>query len=366
MLKLETPLLLSPVFKPKIWGRTELAPLFAKGPAPRDKKRLPSGRVWAPPVEMGRVGEAWITDQNSTFMNGPVAGSTLGEISAAHPEAVHGSDWPLKTFPILAKYIFTSEWLSVQVHPDDAAARRFDPGELGKCEMWYVVRGGRRAEFLLGAKPGTTKEALRRACERGTSKALLNHFRPRPSEAIYVPPGTVHALGPDIVLFEVEQNSDLTYRLDDYGRMGLDGRPRPLHLDKGIEIARVEARPRRNLARIKLREKFGWRRYVLACPDFALEELTLTKTGSFAGRRERVEILSVLAGSGRIDTAGAWMGYFPGDTWLIPPGAGPYRIVPRGSTRILKCYVPDVRKDSRELLVRRRVKKAEVQKIVFE
>ncbi len=365
MLKLETPLLLSPIFKPKIWGRKNLSPLFGKVAA-RTKDPGTYGRVWTPPAEMERVGEAWITDRNSVFMNGPVAGLTLGQVSSEHPTLLHGSAWRNKSFPILAKYIFTSDWLSVQVHPNDAEARRLDPGNLGKCEMWYIMQGGGRAEFLLGAKPGTTVEALRRTCERGMSRNLLNRFRPRAGEAVFVPPGTVHALGPDMALFEVEQNSDLTYRLDDFGRKGQDGKLRPLHLEKGMEVARVESRPHRNLPRLSFREKFGWKRYIVACPYFALEELTLSKTGSFESRRERVEILSVASGSGRVDTFKGWMGYFPGDTWLIPPGAGPYRIVPRGTTRILKCYFPNVDKDFREPLARKRVKKSEFQKVVFD
>ncbi|MBI1941624.1 MAG: hypothetical protein HYS33_08980, partial [Acidobacteria bacterium] len=185
-------------------------------------------------------------------------------------------------------------------------------------------------------------------------------------EAIFIPPGTVHALGPGLVLFEVEQNSDLTYRLDDYGRLGLDGKPRPLHLDKGLDVTQVELPAFRDLPEFRYREPYGARRFVLACRFFALEELTLRKTGTFHGRPEHVEVLTLLEGEGRVETDAGWLGYQTGHTWLIPPATGKYRLVPRVKTRLLKFYVPEIEEDFRRPLQKRGAKAAKLNRIIFD
>ena len=252
------------------------------------------------------------------------------------------------------------------MHPDDRYARKHDPGNLGKCEMWYIIHAEPEAEILLGMKPGTSLEMLREACERGRSKDLLYRFHPKAGEAIFVPPGTVHALGPGLVLFEAEEHSDMTYRLDDFGRLGLDGKPRPLHLEKGFGVIVPEASPLRNLPHRVVDEPFGSRRYILACPHFAVEELRLGKTGRFKASAEHVETFSIVAGEGRLETAAGWMGYHAGDTWVIPPEAGPYRVSPVEKTKMLKFYVPDVDKDFRRPLSRRGLKAGQIRKILFD
>ena len=170
--------------------------------------------------------------------------------------------------------------------------------------MWYVVHADPHAGILLGLKPSITQEALRPAFEKGKSKELLNHFRPGLGEAIFLPPGTIHALGPGLIIFEVEQNSDLTYRLDDFGRIGLDGKSRPLHLDKGLEVIRMDLPLYHNLPRFEFREIYGSRRFILANRYFALEELTVEAPASFSGSPERVEALTVLHGEGTMEAAG--------------------------------------------------------------
>ena len=351
------PLQLSNVFKPKIWGQRDLAPLFA---APQ-----PEGR--ADEEESNQlIGEVWITDDLSRFLNGPAAGMTLAEASEKYGPELHGQSWTGRRFPILAKFIFTSDWLSVQVHPDDDYAAVHDPGNVGKCEMWYFLRSDPQAAILLGLKPGVTMEQLKQAFANGTSRGLLQDFRPEAGEAVFLPPGTVHALGPGLALFEVEENSDLTYRLDDFGRQGLDGEPRPLHLAKGLDVIRPDLPPLRDLPPLEFKEKYGLRRFVLASRFFALEELRVRQTASFHSSPERVEVLSILEGEGRIENQAGWLAYRTGDTWLIPPAANLYRLVPRLETRLLKFYVPDLERDFREPLKRRGIPAAKIRQIVFE
>lgn len=366
MSALNSPLQLATALKPKIWGRDDLSPLYP----PPGEDDLPSSRKakiaggLSKPGEL--IGEVWATDDTSRFLNGPVAGLTLAEASAQYGPELHGQAWPGARFPLLAKYIFTSDWLSVQVHPDDDYARLHDPGSLGKCEMWYIIEAAAGAEYLLAAKSGVTKEALRAAFQKGASKDLLERHHPKQGEAVFVPPGTLHALGPGLVLFEVEQNSDLTYRLDDFGRLGLDGKPRPLHLAKGLEVLQEDLPPRCRLPRWEFEESFGARRYVMACRYFALEELLLRKIATFKSSPERVEVYSVLRGEGRVENASGWLGYRTGETWIIPPAAGSYRFVPQRGTRLLKFYVPSLVKDFRRPLAARNVPPEMVEKIVFD
>ncbi len=367
MPKLDAPLQLSPAFQPKIWGRCDLAPLYQRPGKSRSRRRADEGVAFAPAIATGEpIGEAWLTGDEARFMNGPVSGLTLGEVSRRYGPELHGKSWKGARFPVLAKFIFTSDWLSVQVHPDDAYAGVHDPGNVGKCEMWYILKADRGASFLLGLKPKTSIEALRAACEAGHSKKLLRLFHPEANEAVFVPPGTVHALGPGLVLFEAEQNSDLTYRLDDYGRLGLDGKPRPLHLEKGMEVARIDSPAHRALPLVVLRESYGSRRLVVACRTFAVEELTLRRAASFSGSPERVEALAVVAGDGRVETGAGWLGYRTGETWLIPPATPSYRLVPGVLTRLLKFYVPDLARDFVEPMAARRGGAAKLRKVVLD
>jgi mannose-6-phosphate isomerase len=351
------PVQLSNIFKPKIWGRRDLTPLF-------DIPVAPAGT--GGPLANQRIGEVWVTDDTSRFLNGHAAGMTLAEASEKYGPELHGRSWPGRRFPLLAKYIFTSDWLSVQVHPDDAYAAVHDPGNLGKCEMWYFLTADPDAGILLGLKPGVTKEQLLPAFKGGTSRDILQCFRPAPEEAAFLAPGIVHALGPGLVVFEVEENSDITYRLDDFNRPGLDGKPRPLHLEKGLDVIRPELPPQRELPRIEFKEKYGTRRFVLASRYFALEVLSVHQMATFHSSPERVEVLSILEGEGRIENEAGWLGYRLGETWLIPPAAGLYRIVPGLDTKFLKFYVPDLERDFREPLKRQGIPPEKIRQIVFE
>jgi mannose-6-phosphate isomerase len=164
----------------------------------------------------------------------------------------------------------------------------------------------------------------------------------------------------------VEENSDLTYRLDDFGRMGLDGKPRPLHLEKGLDVIRPELPPLCNLPRVQCKENYGMRRFVLASRCFALEELTVLRTATFPSSADRVEALSFVDGEGRIENEAGWLAYRTGETWLIPPASGDYRLVPEFDTRILKFYVPDIERDFREPLKKRGTPPEKISAIVFE
>lgn len=348
MLRLNEPLQLAPVFKEKVWGRRDLAPLY---PDHWTTSRGQDIKISRPKARKASLtGEVWLTDDQATFTNGALAGKTLGDACKELGSELCGDNAPDGRFPILAKFLFTSDWLSVQVHPDDAYAREHEAGSRGKCEMWYFVDADHDAAMLLGAKRGVDLDAFRDAVTAGGCEALLQRFIPRAEEAAFVPPGTVHALGPGLTLFEAEENSDITYRVDDFGRVGADGKPRPLHLAKALEVSKLELPARRDLPRLEIAEKYGKRRFVVACPFFAVEELRVEKPGNFTGTPGRVEALTVVAGEGRVETSKGWYAYRPGDVWLIPPSAPQYRLSPEEKSRFLKFYVPNLDKDFGEPL----------------
>jgi mannose-6-phosphate isomerase len=204
------PLLLKPEFRERIWGTRDLSPLY--GPAPGE----------AP------IGEVWLTGDDNQVANGALAGMSLGELCRRYGRDLVGETAPdADRFPLLVKFLFPRDKLSVQVHPDDETARRSGL-PCGKTECWYVFQAEAGAKIGLGLKPGTTREEFARAIEEVRAERLLNWIDVRAGEIIYVDAGTVHTIGPGVILLETQQNSDTTYRLYDYGR------PRQLHVQQGL------------------------------------------------------------------------------------------------------------------------------------
>ncbi len=193
---------LEPFFTPRIWGQRSLAPWYP------DKANLPEP-----------VGEAWLTAFDSRISNGPFAGKTLREAWQAMPAEWRGAQFAsCAEFPLLIKFIFPNDRLSIQVHPDDAYASKFEQaaGGRGKTEMWHIVCAEPGAEVLIGLKPGVDQEAFRRSLRANTVEDLLEHFHVRSGETYFIPAGTQHAMGAGLVVCEIQQYSDLTYRVYDY------------------------------------------------------------------------------------------------------------------------------------------------------
>src|SRR6201987_2546355 len=204
------PFRIVPVFDPRPWGTTDLSPIYPDHKF--DEK----------------IGEAWLTGDHCKVANGPLAGRTLAELSAERKrELVGEAARDPQRFPLLLKFLFPHEKLSVQVHPDDAQAQRTGQ-PWGKTECWYVAAAKPGAQVAMGLKPGVTRAQFERAIEEKRAEDLLRWIQIYPGEMIYVAGGTVHTLGPGPILFETQQQSDCPYRLYDYGR------PRELHLKEGL------------------------------------------------------------------------------------------------------------------------------------
>jgi mannose-6-phosphate isomerase len=212
-----SPFRIAPFFRPRIWGFHDLSPWF-------DFKT--SGEP---------IGEVWLTGDQCLAETGPLAGDSLDEIVRDHGTALLGEGYGGEAFPLLVKVLFPKEKLSVQVHPDDAMARKYgDPR--GKTECWYVLDAEPDARVALGLKPVADSEKVRAAILDSSLEELLEMVPVKAQDMIFVDAGTVHAIGPGVVMLETQQNSDLTYRMYDYGR------PRELHIDKSLEATRMHTR----------------------------------------------------------------------------------------------------------------------------
>lgn len=257
------PVRLPDTFKEKIWGTTDLAPWY---PAPEKK-----------------IGEVWFEAD----------------------------------LPLLAKFVFTDDRLSVQVHPDDSFARTHE-NSLGKTEMWYVLRADPGAQLAIGFREPITRERLRQSALSGEIERLLHWVDVKPGDAFFIPAGTVHAIGAGLVLCEVQQHSDITYRLYDYGRS------RELHLEKAIQVASLDA----NAAQPA--------ELPIDCQYFHVEVARITTPIDYPPSRDRFHLLIFVAGSGKI--AGRF--FREGEAWLVPAGAEMFSIQPGEPTKFLRAWAP--------------------------
>ncbi|MFZ1934161.1 MAG: type I phosphomannose isomerase catalytic subunit, partial [Thermoguttaceae bacterium] len=198
------PLRFEPIYQYRLWGGRRLADVLT-APLPGD----------------GPIGEAWVLsdrdDHQSAVANGPLKGRTIGQLLKQWPEQLLGKlAGRFRRFPLLLKFLDAHDMLSVQVHPSDWQTNYLPPGETGKTEAWVVLEAGTESRIYAGLKPATTADNLRRAIANGAVAEHLVCFMPKPGDGVFLPAGTVHALGGDVVVFEVQQNSDVTFRLYDW------------------------------------------------------------------------------------------------------------------------------------------------------
>jgi mannose-6-phosphate isomerase len=217
------PLRFEPVLKRYLWGGRRLGELFAKPLGPESD-----------------YAESWeLVDRDpeqSRVVAGPVAGKTLRELLRDYPQQILGRHAPQPRFPLLVKLLDAAQLLSVQVHPNDVQAGRMTPPDLGKTEVWHVLAAQPGSKLYAGLKAGVDRARLEKALHAGTVAECLHEIEPRVGDTIFIPPGTVHALGAGVVIAEFQQSSDVTLRLFDWNRVGADGKARPLHIDAALPI----------------------------------------------------------------------------------------------------------------------------------
>jgi len=307
------PLCFEPILKQKIWGGRRLQALLGK--------HLPT---------RAGVGESWeLSDHpsaQSRVAEGPAKGLTLRRLIETDAEPILGPDAPQawhRRFPLLIKFIDADDRLSIQVHPDDAFAAEHEAGESGKTECWWVMHADPEAWVIRGLRSGVSREELSRALADGNVEDKLNRLRVATGDFIFIPAGTVHAVGPGILLAEIQQTSDVTYRLWDWGRVGPDGKERPLHIDHALESIHYGEQSRGG-THSSASPQAGPSE-LCRCHAFAVTKVEMQK-GSWHGHTAGSFVIIVtIRGHGSLQTAeGEAVPLGAGDTLLVPADAGAF------------------------------------------
>ncbi len=318
------PMKTNPVFKQYIWGGNHLKTLFGKEIP--DDFAAESWEVSAHPA-----GECKIA-------NGAYRGVLLSGVIAKLGDRFWGSSLAgSKKFPLLIKLLDANDRLSVQVHPDDTYAKEHEHGENGKNEMWYVLAAKEGAQIACGFRRDITKQEYEDAISNGTLEELLNFIPVKAGDCYYIPAGTVHAIGAGIVIAEVQQSSDATYRVYDYNRRDAEGNLRELHIKKAIDVSRLEKNTVQNADPSMQPDGSGvYSRLLCDCPNFHASYLKIENTCHLASNPSYFEILLLAEGEGKLWFGSESMAISAGDTILIPAQMGNYRI--EGTCGLLKIH----------------------------
>lgn len=320
------PLKFKPVYKDYIWGGRNLEKL---------NKSLPDGNV----------AESWEIschkDGMSIVENGELAGKTLEEIIKEHGKEILGASIKEKfgdNFPLLIKLIDANKDLSVQVHPNDEYAILHENGENGKNEIWYIVSCKPGAKIVYGLKEHVTKEEFLSSIKENKIKDCLNYRKVSPGDFIYIPAGTIHAIGEGIVIAEIQQSSNLTYRVYDYDRVDKSGNKRELHVDKAMEV--INFNPMKNHEQEQNKVYIGkssTRQCKIKSKYFNVDLYDINEEIKEVSDKNTFYIYVVVDGKGKINYANKSMDIAVGDSVLIPAGLREHSI--EGQVKLLKTYI---------------------------
>ena len=323
------PLRFEPIYQYRLWGGRRLAELLTA--------LLPGD---------GPIGEAWILsdrdDHASRVADGPLKGRTITQLMEQSREQLLGKlAQRFHRFPLLLKFLDAHEMLSVQVHPADSQTSLLPAGETGKTEAWVVLEAGKKSRIYAGLKPGTTADDLRRVLANGTVAGDLAYFTPKPRDGVFLPAGTVHALGGDVVVFEIQEDSDVTFRLYDWDHIDAKtGHLRALQVDQafacidfvdgaaGLVVPVVEsATPVRREGLFRCKQFRLWRLH---------GQLPFTVGAAGVAR-----VLVCIEGAGQVEHGGATYAVGKGDVLLLPAAVGACVFRPSGAVSLLEIALPE-------------------------
>lgn len=319
-------------FAPRLWGGKHLS---------AQKEALPASEA---------IGEAWLISDHpqweSLVKYGPQEGNSLRQLLEEYGTTLLGSQAKPALngrFPLLLKLIDAGDVLSVQVHPDDEAALALGETDGGKTEMWHILKSAAGSKITAGLQPGQNAQSLRAAVEEGYCAELLRDFPVSPGDSIFVPAGMVHAIGGGILLAEIQQNSDITYRLYDWDRVDKEGKPRELHVDRALEVTCFNDAGGGRVAPLRCTEASYEREYLCACPFFASERITVQQTTTFPMTGRSFKIVLALHEALRLeDPFGAYT-VEAGSAALIPAWLPEWSVEKGGE--FLCFYVPHFQED---------------------
>jgi mannose-6-phosphate isomerase len=246
-------------------------------------------------------------------------------------------------FPVLIKFIFPTDKLSIQVHPNDAYAAKYEQnaGGRGKTEMWHLVCAQRGAEIMFGLQPGVNKEDFLRALAAGTVEKLLVHLPVQTGDTYFVPAGTQHAIGPGMVICEIQEYSDLTYRVYDFGRVDSSGNPRELHIEKALEVTSFTGGRGGKIEPLALHSPDAKKYLLAACEYFATERWDCNRTTPIESDPQEFQLFVILEGIGAFYDAEQAFPYHPGEAWFLPANLPTTLLKPDGASSVLRVTVPD-------------------------
>ena len=312
------PLKFEPIYMERVWGGTQITEVL--------------GRTL--PEHKDPVGESWeLCDREevqSVVANGPLAGKTIGELMQQYRTDLAGFRAAnVKRFPLLIKLIDAGEKLSLQVHPDAAACRKLGNGAESKTEMWYILSCRPGANILAGLTGRFSRPQISDKLVSGDLDGVLQVHSSQVGDAYYIASGTVHAIGAGNLILEIQQNSDTTYRISDWGRLGSDGKPRTLHIQEGLSsidfTARISPRIPANVERVSRNRKTP---LVSNCPYFNITEINLVERREDNTRGESFHYISAARGCVMVGRGEDMVKLLPGESVLIPAAFGAYNVYP--------------------------------------
>ncbi|MBV8373848.1 MAG: class I mannose-6-phosphate isomerase [Candidatus Eremiobacteraeota bacterium] len=298
------PYILDPKLSPAIWGGSELVTEYGKHGDPNAK-----------------LGESWECWDENRVIDGPLTNASVADLRAKLEAKLLGDLDPTHIFPVLTKIITAHDWLSVQVHPDDAYARRVEHQVNGKTESWYVFSAAPDAQLVLGWTRDTSRDEYERRVADGTLGEILRRIPVKAGDTIYIPAGIVHAIGAGVVLFETQQASDLTYRMFDWNRVGADGKPRTLHIDKAADVLNYHAGSAGALMQIAYHFEGLDRTALIADQRFVVERVAAGDEPASMATNARPLILMTLNTQLDVSCDGVAVTLEPYQTVLVPAAA---------------------------------------------
>lgn len=324
------PIIFTPDYKERVWGGQKLKTILGKE------------------IPYKHTGESWEIachkNGQSVVKNGKYKGLTMERLLEKHGESIIGKSFVKgDKFPLLIKFIDAKDKLSVQVHPEDDYAFSNENGELGKSEAWYILQANEGSKLVAGIKDGVTKELFKKKLDNNQLEEILNEVEVKEGDVLNIPAGLLHAIGDGILLAEIQQNSDTTYRVYDWGRVGLDGNPRELHVKKSIEVIDFDQKHSKELVK-------GTKTIYEGCSItefvrneyFVLQELFIE---SFYSQEKLVadfEIYMCVKGDAIIEYNGTSQDIGFGESFIIPSSLTNYKIVPKNeSVTFIKGFIDE-------------------------